>query len=207
MKKFFEQWEKEREGLVEFSLNADEKELDEALAKVVEEFGHMPEVICYTSLKGCGECFFRHGFLKDITHYVLEYDATAEEPGEFFEAFEMGIPVNAGSEYPKIYFDEEDEDTECVRIVNAEEEIIAECVLSFDNETVCLSEVFVDEAYRRQGLATRLIQAVKDYCAGMKLLLHVSSDNEGAVALYEKCEFRVEEELLSYKRSETGADL
>ena len=69
-------------------------------------------------------------------------------------------------------------------------------------EKVCiLNDLYVDQDYRKRGVARALIQRAKEFCLEnklMKITLTTAKTNEGAQKLYESEGYEVEEEFLVY---------
>lgn len=79
------------------------------------------------------------------------------------------------------------------------------CIVYEYLSSVCITEVFTEEAFRRKGFGTKLIKKIIEaYSADdeknhKKIVLHVSGENEVAVSLYKKLGFLVKESIFTYK--------
>ena len=64
-----------------------------------------------------------------------------------------------------------------------------------------LIKIVTDKEYRCQGVATKLINALQDYCKSKTIkmiMLEVRDDNKNAIRLYEKCGFEKQGVRLKY---------
>lgn len=107
-----------------------------------------------------------------------------------------------------------DEETFCYTVYNANsysdtssiesaDTSIGELLLTVFGSSACISDVWIDEEYRKKGAGTALVlYALKDYFnvpryRDNSVMLHVTADNTAAVRLYEKCGF-IQSESVSY---------
>lgn len=92
-----------------------------------------------------------------------------------------------------------DADGACLHGIYHENGCIAgSCFVTEYEDSVCISSVYTDKRYRRQGFATRLIKSVISKYKGKKIMLHVYGENENAVSLYKKLGFIVVESVYTY---------
>lgn len=67
------------------------------------------------------------------------------------------------------------------------------------NNLIYISNVSVDEKYRNLGLGRKLIQYIIDtYGHSKALALHVLTDNQAAIHLYESCAFKIKDQMCGF---------
>jgi ribosomal protein S18 acetylase RimI-like enzyme len=87
------------------------------------------------------------------------------------------------------------DDRLCFQAIDSEDFIIGELFLDLSETTACINDVWVDEDYRKKGVATALVShALNNYfsskdTADSTVILHVTGSNTAAVRLYQKCGF------------------
>lgn len=159
-------------------------ELIRGMCKAVKELGF---VLMTPSSKEADELLMSAGMKCDSVDYVLVYEG---------EGTDTSVKLSEGYEF---FDDEPDEDGGCMcGITDAEGYILSSCIVSEYADSICISGVFTDESYRRQGLATMLIQNIISVYEGKEVILHVYGENERAVSLYKKLGFVVKESLYTY---------
>jgi ribosomal protein S18 acetylase RimI-like enzyme len=73
-----------------------------------------------------------------------------------------------------------------------EDQIAAYCLYRDDGKTYYLRHLYVDRPYRRQGLATQLLDWMYAHIwTDKKVRLDVLAHNQGAIAFYEQYGFKV----------------
>jgi ribosomal protein S18 acetylase RimI-like enzyme len=83
----------------------------------------------------------------------------------------------------------------CFQAIDSEDFIIGELFLDLSETIACINDVWVDEDFRKKGVATALVNhALKNYfsskdTADNTVILHVTASNTAAVRLYKKCGF------------------
>lgn len=75
------------------------------------------------------------------------------------------------------------------------------CAVYEYSSSVCITDVFTGEEYRRKGFGMELIKRITEIYSsqGKDIVLHVSGTNEKAFSLYKKMGFSVKESLFTYK--------
>jgi ribosomal protein S18 acetylase RimI-like enzyme len=91
----------------------------------------------------------------------------------------------------------------CFQAVDSEDFIIGELFLDLSENSACINDVWVDEDFRKKGVATALVSyTLKTYFSSKEtadntVILHVTGSNTAAVRLYQKCGF-LELECVKY---------
>jgi ribosomal-protein-alanine N-acetyltransferase len=73
------------------------------------------------------------------------------------------------------------------------DEVVASCVIWCSLETADLCNLVVDERFRRQGIAHKILQKGMKECADLgveRMILEVRESNRAAIALYRGLEFQ-----------------
>jgi ribosomal protein S18 acetylase RimI-like enzyme len=92
----------------------------------------------------------------------------------------------------------------CFQAIDNEDFIISELFLDLSETTACINDVWVDEDYRKKGVATALVSyTLKTYFSSKEtadntVILHVTASNTAAVRLYKKCGFSEIESVKYY---------
>lgn len=160
------------------------KELVKGMSSIAKEYGL---VLAIPSDKEKDELLLSVGMRCDSVDYMLVYKENAscdkpeaEQDDDLFDDY----PDADGASFYGIYHETG--------------YIASSCLVTEYEASICISEVYTDIKWRRQGYATRLIRGIISRFSEKEIMLHVYGANDNAVSLYKKLGFMVKESLYTY---------
>lgn len=177
------------------------------LDAVKKEAGRFGAAVAISSPLKDDEILLKEDFKCFQTDFLMELNGTSDTSGRRVQGSDIrkheyeSAKKDLGKDAPAARIAREGQGSEIKCFVASEDgSVICSCNLSEYESSVCISDVFTEEGFRRQGYASYLVgtlagEAVR---SGKKAMLHVSGSNKSAVSLYKKLGFSVKDSLFSY---------